>query len=72
MKEATYFRQCILDRGETQQVVWIPQCFAVAGKYLRIKGENGWKVRCVGLEMDWDTLSVASREHRYHREVTDV
>jgi hypothetical protein len=44
-----FYRQCSLRRMNGQvDVAWIPEKFAVKGKYLRIKRgekwENGWQV----------------------------
>lgn len=41
------FRQVELQRGHTQQVVWIPEQFAKRNKYLKIKDVDGWKVASV-------------------------
>ena len=48
----TYYRQCVLVKQEypaiSEQVAWIPEQFAVLGKYLRIEDDNGWRVEEVG------------------------
>lgn len=43
-----YYKQCMLQRtGKT--IVWIPEKFAIQGKYLKIKidevWQNGWLVK---------------------------
>lgn len=47
-----YYRQCWLARGNTRQMAWIPEKFAVAGRYLRLTEagvmENDWQVTSVG------------------------
>ena len=46
------YKQCTLRRGTVQQVAWIPSKFAVVGKFLRVRDENGWQVTEVGGELD--------------------
>jgi hypothetical protein len=41
------YRQCSLRRGTTRQVAWVPAEFARAGRYLRIRDEDGWLVEAV-------------------------
>lgn len=42
-----HFKQCLLRRGDTQQIVWIPEELAVHGKYICIGADDGWLVKCV-------------------------
>jgi hypothetical protein len=53
MSKTIYYRQCRLSRktptGEAQQVSWLPDQYAVAGKVLKLRDddknwENGWVV----------------------------
>lgn len=37
-------KQCLLRRGATRQVAWLPMEFATAGRYIRLKDEDGWLV----------------------------
>jgi len=39
-------RQCWLKRGSAYQMAWLPNTYAVKGKPLEIKGEDGWIVQC--------------------------
>ena len=41
------YRQCELRRGTTEQIVWIPEQFAAAGRWIRINDEDGWNVTAV-------------------------
>jgi hypothetical protein len=48
MKESRY-KQCSLERNGEHHMAWIPERFAVVGKYIKIKRDNGswddgWKV----------------------------
>jgi hypothetical protein len=42
-------RQCILRRGCVFQTAWIPAKFAVEGRWLKIRGINGWNVVSAGI-----------------------
>ena len=53
----TYYRQCflrkVLSYGTCDQVLWLPDKFAVAGKLLRLRDDagawdDGWRVLSVG------------------------
>ena len=60
------FRQCLLRRGATSQTVWIPEVFAKAGRYVRIKDVDGWLVRAVYGRSDGAYLT--TDERGYHSE----
>jgi hypothetical protein len=56
MSKKVYYRQCRLSKpGYLDQVSWIPETFAEAGKIVKLKNEgtedwaNGWSVKSVGL-----------------------
>lgn len=66
------YAQCRLQRGNVQQVAWIPSVFAKRGKYLRIKGVDGWRVIGVGKFLNHEIVFAMSNEHRHHRSVTDI
>ena len=40
--DGAVYRQCLLRRGEAEQVAWIPTTFAVVGKTLRLLCGGGW------------------------------
>lgn len=69
----TYYRQCTLTKGQTSEVSWIPEQYAVLGKYLRIEDDNGWKVMTVGAtRLAGDYLQARERDYLNHRKVTDI
>ena len=72
----TYYRQCMLERFEfpvrTQQVAWIPEQFAVVGKYVKILDEDGWRVQEVGSRQSEEYLQDHERDWKGHRQRTDV
>lgn len=61
--------QCNLLKGARRQTVWIPEKFAVVGKYIMIKGdqgwEDGWKVLTVGQKRS--TEKVQEQSDRVHK-----
>lgn len=60
------YKQCLLSKTNgftiTRQVAWVPQEFAILGKYLELKKrdqekwDNAWKVISVGAELDSNAL----------------
>lgn len=49
MKKETNYIQCALERNEWHHMAWIPEKFAIIGKFVKIKNEDetwqdGWKV----------------------------
>lgn len=78
-----WHRQCVLERpivgdasGAMIQVSWIPEKFATAGKYLRLREdgewENGWLVRQVGGRKPSTEVNERSRDHLKHRDGSDI
>lgn len=43
-KKDTRYKQCALQKGASHSMAWIPEQFAVKGKFLKIKEEDGWQV----------------------------
>jgi len=72
MAKRIVYRQCKLKLGSYTDTAWIPEKFAQKGKYLEIKGKNGWQVVEVGDRMSKDDIKVLEREHLHTREVTDI
>lgn len=70
---AFQYAQCHLRRGNVHQKAWIPSVFAHRGKYLKIKGEDGWRVISVGGRLPAEfVLGTLANEYRHHRNVTDI
>lgn len=71
-----FHRQCVLQRGSETQVSWIPECFAKAGKYLKLKEdgawENGWQVSHVGGRKMSSEVNIRSRDFLKNREASDI
>lgn len=54
MSKQTFYRQCRLQRGNTETVSWIPSEFAKTGRVISLKDKEQWT--------DWKVLSAGS-EH---------
>lgn len=69
----TYYRQCALVKGTTQQVAWLPEEFAVVGKYVILKEDDGWQVNHVSNHRQSEEYVQAhERDHMGHRKRTDI
>lgn len=72
------YGQCLLCRnGDTYRTAWIPKRFAIPGKTLRIKLEDGeeqdgWVVCHVGRTQTLGIVRVLEDQHRRHRKTVDV
>lgn len=74
---ATQYRQCRLRRGNVIQVAWIPRFdrgreIAKRGKFLRIKGEDGWEVIGCGAIQSAEYINEYNRDYRYQRQASDI
>lgn len=69
---AQMYKQCRLQRLKTEMTSWIPSQFAVVGKYLRIKGQNGWRVISVGGTLSGKYLLKHERDYLTQREASDI
>lgn len=81
MKKDIMYVQCSLSKptkdGEKKQVSWIPEHFAVEGKYLELKEgaewENGWRVTSVGdVKQSQSTLNERGRDYLTTRKASDI
>jgi hypothetical protein len=69
------YKQCILEKNKesgvstqtaavSRQIAWIPSKFAVVGKLVKLKDENGWRVVSVGkMDLLWPEVNEQSRYH---------
>lgn len=76
-----YFKQCNLEKeiadGKKLLTSWIPEKFAIKGRYLELKNEdqweNGWLVASVGTErLDEKIVEENSRDYRSQRKASDI
>lgn len=71
-----YHRQCILKKGTTTTVSWIPLEFAEKGKIVDLKNdgiwEKGWTVEAAGTTLPTHFVIDRSQEYKKHRTRTDI
>ena len=71
-----YYRQCWLTRGSARQMAWLPEKFAVAGRFLRLTdagvSEDGWQVTGVGAQMAEETVRERSQDYKHTRRASDI
>ena len=58
------YKQCELHRGTEKLVSWIPDRFAVEGKYLRLGDDDGWKVVAVFDTEPEDCVKARERDYK--------
>jgi len=44
LKKVNYI-QCHLQKGDKHHMAWIPEKFAVIGKFIKIHEDDGWEVK---------------------------
>ena len=72
MKDIKY-KQCILNKGNITQTSWIPEKFAVIGKFLRLENDNGWEVKAVSsIALNEETVNSNSRDYKRTRKASDI
>lgn len=73
----SYHAQCELRKGAMVQVSWIPQSFAIEGRVIDLKSDEGWDEGWI-VKSVYDSLmwSVYAEQHstgyRWHRSMTDA
>jgi hypothetical protein len=77
-KQITPYRQCELKRENQHLVSWIPKEYAIKGKYLKLKSqdgewEDGWEVEYVGeKDMPENVLDFQSQDYKRTRKASDI
>lgn len=71
------YQQCILHKGGTMMVSWLPTKFAHKNRIveLKINGEwdNGWKVVTqFGTKITREELDMLEGQHEWTREASDI
>ena len=67
------YRQCRLQRWNIHQTSWIPEKFAVVGKFLKLHEENGWQVKEVGtVALDESVVNDHSQDFKRQRKASDI
>jgi len=77
-----YYCQCEMKKELDKDmykvhVAWIPEKYAKAGKYIKIKQEDGawddhWLVTSVGCKKEASSVEINSRDYLKQREASDI
>lgn len=80
-----YMCQCSLEKHDTTSVrrpgikhmtVWLPEKFAVVGKFLKLhkynEWDNGWEVKSIAHKMLVDECRERSRDYCKQRKASDI
>ncbi len=77
----THYKQCKLQKGIFHTTSWVPEEFAVTGKYVRLKQEdavgikkwdNGWLVVDVTDRTKTEEVYVKRQDHSLQRKANDT
>lgn len=69
--------QCLLSKGKTSQVSWIPSDFATKGKYVKLRRrgdeswDDGWLVVETWTTMDSEEVNDNSQDYKRQRLASD-
>jgi hypothetical protein len=68
--------QCLLRKGNQEQVSWIPSQFAIEGSYVKLRSrgsewDDGWRVMSVWTTMASSEIDERSRDYKHQREASD-
>jgi len=76
LKDNENKRQCMFRKGLTRHTAWIPDKFAVLGKFVKIKKDNvwedGWEIIAIYAKMTAKECGLSSQEYKHHRKQTDI
>jgi len=66
------YRQCILRKDTTETTSWLPEKYAIKGKFLKLKIDDGWEVIEVGASMSEKEAMARSQDYNKTRKATDI
>ena len=67
------YKQCRMTKKSAIDIAWIPEKFAVVGKYLRIGDDNGWKVESVSSVVQTsEENNERSQDYKRTRRASDI
>lgn len=76
MAKQTQYVQCILKKDTKLQTRWIPERYAVMGKYLKLQEngiwENAWQVISIGVKVSKNSLDILSQEYKKTRTASNI
>lgn len=68
MAKQPQYVQCVLRKNTKLQTSWIPERYAVVGKFLKLfennTWENGWQVISRGVKVSKNSLEILSQSHK--------
>lgn len=72
-----YYRQCVLQKGNTHTTSYIPEVYANVGSTLKLKNEhdqwdNGWVVTKAGEKIDAEYVETNERNYMRQRKASDI
>lgn len=65
-------RQCMLTKGTKGQMLWIPEKFAIVGKYIKLKGDDGWRVVKVYTKKPSREITKRQQDYLRQRKASDI
>ena len=67
------YRQCRMTKKNAVNVAYIPEKFAVVGKYLRLVDDDGWKVETVSEHFQTSQENnERSQDYKKTRKASDI
>ncbi len=66
------YKHCLMLRGTTYQMAWIPEKFATVGKYVKLKDQDGWKIEQAYTSAPEDYVLSHRDDHMHTREFSDI
>lgn len=68
-----FMKVCTLKKGTLVQTLWMPEKFAVKGKILKLKDDDGWVVDIVSkIKVPQKYVDERSRDYKRTREASDI
>lgn len=67
-----YFVQAQMEKGQQRHTAWIPEKFAVVGKVLKIKGDDGWLVVSIHSRKSEEEVRERSQDYKHQRKASDI
>jgi hypothetical protein len=64
--------QCKLQKGDTITTTWIPEKYAIKGKYIKLLDDNGWQVIEAGIPIDGNYVFRHERDFTKQRKASDI
>lgn len=67
------YKQCKMRNNNCERTSWIPEKFAIVGKYLKLDEDDGWKViEVYTFAREVEEVVARSRDYKKTRTASDV